>query len=415
MDPGNPLTRFHALHPLEDHRFALLWAGQTASVLGDRVYQTALPFLVLHLHGGAPQLSRTLLLFAVCKVLALLVGGVIVDRIPRRTTMLVADATRGGAVALMAALLVTDTLTIPHIYAISAFFGLVSAFFQPAITGIVPEMVAPERLVAAGSLRSLSNEVSGVVGPLLGGVLVAAGGVAVAIGFDAASFVAAALCVLAIPALAARRIAGPAAPRGLTAFRRKVAEGVRALAAAQWLWVGTLLAAISTICFAGALSVALPLRAAEAFGGVTGYGWVLAGMALSSVVAALLLGSRPRLRHRGVIIYTLTAASGGGILALAACRTTLEAALVGTLFGGCITGFIIVRETTVQQLVPQASLGRVLSLDYLGSLILLPLGYPLYSVLIEATNPATAIACSGAGIILLALVGLSFRSIRELQ
>jgi len=416
MDAAKLLTRFHVLLPLEDRRFAFLWIGQTVSVLGDRVYQTALPFVVLQLHGNVTQLSRTLLLFAVCKALALLVGGVTVDRASRRTTLLISDVTRGLAVTLMAVMLFTNTLHIAHIYAISAFFGFVSAFFQPAITGIVPELVVPEHLIAAGSLRSMSNEVSGVVGPLVGGVLVATGGVAIAVGLDAVSFIVSAFCVLAIPVTARRgATADTVTARGLRSYWRDVTEGVRVMAATQWLWLGTLLSTIGTIFFAGALSVALPLLAAARFGGAAGYGWVLSGMALSSVLAALLLGSRKHLRYRGLLIYALIAASGGGMLLLATCRTALQATLVAAVFGGCITGFLIVRESTVQQLVPPASLGRVLSLDYLGSLILLPLGYPLYGALIEATGPATAIAFSGTGLVALALVGISFRSIRDLQ
>ncbi len=76
------------LAPLRQRSYALLWAGQTVSVLGDRVYATALPFLVLALGGGAGQLGTAFACSLVPQVLFLLAGGVLTDRLPRRSVML---------------------------------------------------------------------------------------------------------------------------------------------------------------------------------------------------------------------------------------------------------------------------------------------------------------------------------------
>ena len=91
------------------------------------------------------------------------------------------------------------------------------------------------------------------------------------------------------------------------------------------------------------------------------------------------------------------------------------AAPAGMLLGGSIVAFSLICEATLQELVPSEALGRVASIDLLGSVALLPIGYSLVGVLVTEVGPGAALLIAGAGTVALALVGLSLRSVRELR
>ena len=119
----------------------------------------------------------TVLIFSFAPMLIfLLIGGVVVDRLPRGRVMLASDVLRGVCVALVALLAFAQSLEIWHVYLASMVFGFVDAFFQPAYTAIVPEIVPSEGLPSANSLTNLSGRVTGIVGTALGATLVALGG-----------------------------------------------------------------------------------------------------------------------------------------------------------------------------------------------------------------------------------------------
>src|SRR6185436_13608494 len=124
--------------------FALLWAGQTISRIGDFLYEIALAWWVLEKTGSATAMAGVLIFAFTPMLLFLLIGGVAVDRYPRVRLMLASDLLRGLVVTLVAALAFSQQLEIWHVYIASLIFGLVDAFFQPAYTALVPEITPHE-------------------------------------------------------------------------------------------------------------------------------------------------------------------------------------------------------------------------------------------------------------------------------
>lgn len=186
------------VHPLRHKPFVWFWLGQSVSLLGDRVYSVALPFLVLELGGGAGEIGRMLAVYSVPQLLFLLTGGVLVDRFTRRLTMLASDLAHALLLVVVLALLVTERLELAHLYVLSGLFGLLSAFFMPATLSITPQLVPREVLTQANAMRSFASELAGILGPPLGGLLVTAGSLTLALGFDALTFTVGALCLLAM-------------------------------------------------------------------------------------------------------------------------------------------------------------------------------------------------------------------------
>ena len=126
------------LEPLRHRDFRLLWVGQTVSLLGNFVYNVALPFQILALGGGPLQLGVGLAIGTAVELALSLFGGALVDRPPRRNVMLLSDLGSGVVVGGVTVLGIAGALRIEHLYVASALFGLVHAFFYPALQAIVP-------------------------------------------------------------------------------------------------------------------------------------------------------------------------------------------------------------------------------------------------------------------------------------
>src|SRR3990172_11651730 len=122
----------NALRALKNRAFALMWTGQTISRLGDNLYRIALAWWVLEKTGSAIAMGTVLVFSQIPMLLFLLIGGVMVDRLPRIRVMFIADILCGLTVAFVAVFSWLDILEIWHIYIASAIFGFVEAFFFPA-------------------------------------------------------------------------------------------------------------------------------------------------------------------------------------------------------------------------------------------------------------------------------------------
>src|SRR3954453_6801357 len=174
---------------LRERPFALLFAGQAASTLGDWLFLVALPFAALGLHASAGELGLVLAARHVPFAFLALVGGAWADRLERRRVMLASDVVRAVTQAAGAALLLTGAAELWHLAALAAVYGIADAFFGPAIVGLVPAAAGIENKQEANGLLHTSRYGTQVVGAPLGGLLVATLGAGEAIAIDAATYV----------------------------------------------------------------------------------------------------------------------------------------------------------------------------------------------------------------------------------
>src|ERR1041384_7884889 len=186
----------NVLLSLKHRPFALLWTGQTTSRLGDSLYRIALAWWVLEKTGSAVAMGTVLVFSQVPMLIFLLIGGVVVDRLPRLRIMFSSDLLSGFVITFVAVFAWLNLLQIWHIYIASIIFGFVEAFFFPAYQAVIPQITPAELLTSANSLNGLSQRITGIAGPALGAALVAAGGTSVTFALDALSFFLSAICVL---------------------------------------------------------------------------------------------------------------------------------------------------------------------------------------------------------------------------
>jgi MFS family permease len=369
--------------------------GQGVSALGDRVTSVALPAVVLSL-GGAVAL--------------MLVGGLLVDRLPRRAVMLATDVLRAIVLALIAWQLTRGGASITLILVLSTVLGGCSAIFYPATASILPQLVDDHELVQANALRNLSNQLSGVIGPALGGLLIAFGGVSLALGLDALSF-----AVGAFGLFLMRPRVRQIQPRENTSIWTEVSEGFRVILASTWLWLTVVLFAVVNIFMGGMNVIVLPLYARDVLGATESLGWLYAAQAVGAIIAALLLGHVGRIRHRGVVAYSAVVLEGITLLILGLTASLPLALLAMLLRGAWITVFAVLWEATLQEHVPNEVLGRVASVDMLGSMALLPVGFVLFGQAVNSLGVTSSVLLCGAVIMVLALLGLATRAVRQLE
>lgn len=395
------------------HRpFAALWSGRTISSLGDGVYLIALAWWVIETTGSATANGIILICAIVPTLLLSLVGGVIVDRAPRRALLLISDVVRGLVVGIVALLAWQHLLAFWHLAVLSLIFGTVEAFFYPAYASILPQMTPRESLPSANALARLSGEATGILGPALGGVLLALGNTPLAFALDALSFFVSAGCILAIPAV-------PVPPRETaekTSALADLREGLVTVLQSPWLWITIAIAGVSNITLSGPLEAALPLLVRQSLhGDVAIYALLNALDALGAVVAAIILGQVVKLRRRGRLAYGAWLVAAVALLAMGLPISAIGAGVAIFAIGAGIAVLELAWVNLLQEIVPPDRLGRVSSIDALGSYALLPLGYGLAGIAADRLGAAPVFVLGGAISAGLIALGLLHPAIRHLD
>jgi predicted MFS family arabinose efflux permease len=367
---------------LRDPLFRRLFVAQGVSFVGDRMVGIALAFAVLDLTGSPADVGLVLAARNAPLVVLILLGGVAGDRLSRRRIMVVADLVRVVTQGASAALLITGGAEVWSLAVLAAAGGSATAFFAPASIGILPAVVAPERLAEANGLRSIALSGGEVAGPLLAGLLIELASPGWALGVDAATYAVSAV------ALAGLRVADhvPAAAQSLLADLR---DGWRDFRSRRWLWTFVAMAGASNCLFA-ALQVLGPVVAARDLGGAGAWALCLSGMGVGTVAGALLaLRADPA---RPVLVATLAFGLMPVPLALLALAAPVAVVAAGTLLAGL--GMMLgnaVWETAMQRHVPGPALSRVSSYDWLGSLALQPIGLALWGPVAAGVGIADAL------------------------
>jgi MFS family permease len=206
------------LRLLRNRNFRLLWLGGLVSLMGDWALVVALPFEVYRRTDSTVATAGIVLASLVPAFLLSSPAGVLVDRFNRRNLMVWVNV--GSAAALLPLMLV-DAVGLWVVYAVLVGMTVLKQLFIPAEVALLPLLVGSENLVAANSLSSLNRNLSRLVGPAVGGITVAAGGLLAVIAVDSASFLVAAALIALIPA-------GAGAGTRLVAASQDAARGIRA-------------------------------------------------------------------------------------------------------------------------------------------------------------------------------------------
>jgi MFS family permease len=378
------------LTALRHRDFALLWSGQAVSAFGDGIFTVALVIEVLRVDPHPTGLAYVLVARAVPSVVLSLVGGVVVDRVPKRLAMLVSDVIRGIAVGVIAVLVARHSANLAELIVMSVVFGSADAFFGPASTSMVPELLPTELLVQANALSSTSSNVaSSLLGPATGGAIVGFIGVAGSFTADAVSFAVSASCL-------ALMAAHPRPERKGTSMLAEAREGLRFIRSRRWLVINLVAGGLANFFGIAPLAVLLSLLVRHVLhASPLALGLVFAAGGAAGVVASLVVARLGSPRHRVTVMWIAYGLAGAAIAVMAAAPDAVVVGVLSAVEVGLIVYGDVLYIAMMQELIPAELRGRVFSAAYLIAFVLTPFGTAVGGFAAAGLGTRTAILLSG--------------------
>ncbi|WP_257138716.1 MFS transporter [Streptomyces sp. rh34] len=392
-----------------DADFRRLWAGQTASQLGEHTTLVVLPlFAVLTLDAGAGQLGVLRAVGQAPILLLSLLAGAWVDRWRARTVMVLTDAARAVALGAAAAAGLLGLLGLPALFVVAFTVGALSVLFDVAYQASLVRMVRRDQLVRGNSALEGSRSAAQIGGPALGGALVSLLSAPVAAAAGALFF--------AVSFVSLRRIRRPEAvpecvapvaerPERAVPVRRRILEGLRFVATNAWLRAVCLASAAFQLSFAATMTVYLLFLPRELHLTGATVGLALAatgpGALLGSVLAARLPG---RFGH-GVVLVSAAVPGNGALLCVPALHgssaATVLALLAANLVFGTFSQLVNVTVMSVRQAVtPDGMQGRAAATITFVGMGFTPLGSLLGGLLAQEWGLRTGLLVTAAGMML---------------
>lgn len=387
--------------------FRLLLGAQAVSVLGDRMVGIALAFAVLELGGSASEIGIVLAVRTLPMVGTLLIGGVVADRVSRRTVMVVADLLRLLTQGAIGMLLLTGAAEVWMLAVLSGLTGAATGFFSPASTGLLSSIVPPERLQEASGVRATALSAGEIAGPAVAGVLIAAFGPGWALTLDALTFAASALFLLGL------RVPEREARATRSTFVADLREGWGVFRSLTWVWTFVLAASVSNLVW-GAWTTLGPVIAERDLGGAAAWGTVLGAMGVGALIGAL-LAVRVRTR-RPLVLAALTYGLFAIPFAFLASGAHVGLLAVGSAFGGVAMMLgNSVWEATLMRHVPDQALSRVSAYDWFGSIAFQPLGLAIWGPIAALIGISTSLWLAFACVLATTALLLATPAIRALR
>jgi MFS family permease len=392
---------------LAERNFRLFIIGFGTSLVGSAMVPVALTFAVLQEGHSASDVGFVLAAEAIPLVCLVLIGGVIADYLSRRTVMIGSDGVRCVSELLLAALLLTGSPPLWVFILLAAVLGAGQAFFNPALTGLLPLVCSPGRLQQANALTGVATSAALIGGPALAGVIVATSSAGWAIAIDGLTYAVSGVCLalVQIPARAGHRD---------ESFTGQLRTGWAEFRSRSWLWVTVAQFSLFNLFAYSPFMVLGAVLADRALGGAAVWGGILAAQGVGSIIGGLAV-LRVRI-GRPLVAVVLGLVCFSAPVALLAARAPAAAIAAAAAVAGA--GFAVsdaLWSTTLQQQVPAAALSRVSAYDWLGSIAFVPLGYALAGPLAGAIGISATLWLGAGWAVMGGAAALSFRSVRRVR
>ncbi len=403
------MTGIQGFATLRDRTFAWFFAGRAASLLGHAIVSVPLAFAALAIGGSALSLGIVLGARTTAYCVFVLFGGVISDRFDRVRILRLAHIATAVTQGLAAALILSGRAEIWMIAVIEAANGAVTAFTGPALTGLLPSLVAKDQLQSANALLELTKSLSGISGPAIGGLLFLTIGAGWALAIDSGAYLIAYWCLGRMR----RRTGSIPLDSDKETLVESLREGWDEFRSRTWLWIVVADFLVINAISVGAVFVLGPVVAKADLGPGT-WGLVLTLEAIGLTVANLALVNHKVGRPLRAAMLGITLCAGP-MIALGARAGVVLLFVAFFLSGVGIAINQVCWNAAMQAQIPGDVISRVSSFDYLGSYVAMPLGQIGYGLLSERVDPHPLLLGSAAVFVIAALAALLSRSVRTLR
>jgi MFS family permease len=403
--------------------------GLATSLIGNHIYLVTLAWVAVQTTSPV-NVGLILVAGAIPQAALLLIGGVFVDRLGPKPTIIASDLLRTVIMIVFAVVVAGGHVSPWLLGALAVMFGLVDGFFLPAVNA-APRYLVPRnsitRVVAAKTIVARGAEFAGA--PLGSWLLVVASAAAafwVNAWLFAVSVVLLALTRMVIPEEDARgqdaSDAEPASNQPVMSVWADLRAGIRLIRGYPTLTTLLIVVFVAEIGFSGPIMAGVPLLANETGWGVRTIGWVLGGFGLGAAAAAGFLMWRKNVRQTGFVALSGLLAMALSVLGLGLLpalglpvSTALAAAGLLGLCSGLGAGFYGTLVTSaVLQLAPVGQIGRVMSALSFSSLAAVPITYALTGLVTNVSNAQVPFLIGGALMLVVAALAFGNPQLRHL-
>ena len=379
----------HELRAFRHRNYRLFFGGQLISLTGTWMQSVAESWLVFRLTGSSALLGVSSFASLVPVFLFATVGGTVADRSNRHRIIVATQSASMALPLVLAALTLTHTVRVWHVFVLAAILGVVNAFDIPARQAFLVEMVGREDLMNAIALNSSMVNGARVVGPAVAGLLVAAVGEGWCFLLNGLSYIAviAGLLMMEVPRRPRR-----AAPRSAL---RDTIDGFRFVA--RTAPVRALLILLGIISFAGMpYSVLMPVFAESILhGGARGLGLLMGASGLGALGGALSLVRRRGVRGLGRWVAAASTSFGIALIAFSLSRAFWLSALLLVPVGASMMVEMASSNTLIQAMVPNELRGRVMAVYSMMFMGMAPFGALFAGWVAERVGAPRTVAFGG--------------------
>lgn len=381
---------------LENRTYRLYWISLLASFSAQQMHMVVRGWLVYELTDSALALGLVSAAAGVPILLFSLYGGVIVDRVEKRKLLIVTQAITAMATLTIAVLISTGSIALWHLIIAAIANGLILSFDLPGRQAIIPQLVEQRQIMNAVALGSGATNLTRVIAPALGGVLVGVMGIDGVYYLIVACYAASAAFLLTMPTLLT-----PTRDSKAT-VRSDLIEGLRYIRRSSVL-PALLAMAVVPIAFGMPYMMLMPVFAIDVFNvGASGLGYLMAAAGIGALAGSFLVASLGDFKHKGVLLM-VASASFGVFLILFANSNYFYIALFFLLGVGMANSIYMATNNTLLQINTEDRMrGRVMSL-YMMTIGLFPIAVLPASAIAESLGGPVAIGAGGAILLIFTL------------
>ncbi|WP_447976531.1 MFS transporter [Candidatus Nitrospira bockiana] len=384
-----------------------LWTSQLLSQIADSVTKLALLWFVYSVTGSALKTTLIGLLQTVSSIVCTPFIGLLVDRLPKKTILIVTDLLRGIFLGVVPWLLPHNGLTVDALYLLVFLYGLASAVFTPALSASIPFLIKGEHFTAGNALLQSTTSIGIILGPIMSGIGIAALGPQEVLSLNTLTYLASAVLLFPI------RFTEPVRPRAAGGHDRMsvaMLEGVRFTFLASPAIVSLIVVASLYTFGSAALTTLLPVfgKSLFHFGPVeVGYLWSSLGVGFLLVSLALLRVSHWSRRARMLLIAGASALAGAALLALLWVMQLGSAVLLITIVGVGLGTLTPIAWGILQELAPLRMLGRVMGLYTAVAMTTSLAGIWVFGWVTQSVGEASGLLGIGVVLLLVAVASLT--------
>ena len=391
---------------LKERDYAWYFAGNLAFFMGMQMNLVVRGFLAFELVGTAAALGYISVAVALPLLITAPLGGVLADRVSKRTLLAVMQSLAAAANVVVAVLLLTDQIAFWHLLVVGVFTGTFFSVIMPTRQALAPQLVPQHKLMNAVTLQMGSMNLTRVVGPALGGVLIGPLGIGWVYLLMSGLFLTAVLTGLRLP------VHGMVSVRHSARFREDLTAGFR------FVWRSPvvrmlILTAMLMPLFGFPVQQILPVFVEDVYDRGPGALGVLASAAgVGGLIGALIAANLDNVRAKGRVMLVSALIMVAGFLAFATTKDYWVAAVLLAAGGIGSVLFTTVNNSVIQATIPEEYRARVMSF-LMMSFGLMPLGVLPVTFAADAVGAQWAVA--GSMLALLAMVLLVFSWSRLLR